>query len=88
MAQSKGHKPGKFRLMGVGFWFLGELLGFVIGIMLASGGGSDMAILFAYIPALGFAALGAFIAHSITKALPDMSAEVVKANVAVPPEIR
>jgi hypothetical protein len=84
MAESKGHKPGKFKVMGIGFWFLGEIVGFVIGLILVAGMNSDSAFYLAYFPALGLAAAGAFIAYSITNALPDLSAEVARENPTAP----
>jgi hypothetical protein len=84
MAVSKGHKPGKFKLMGIGFWVLGEIVGLVLGLVLVAGTNSDSAVFLIYIPALGLAALGAFIAYSITNALPDLSAEVARENPMAP----
>ncbi len=68
VAQGKGRSKS-WGALGAGFWILGELMGFVIGGLLGLGLGG-------YLVALLFASLGAFVAHSIVKALPPLAPSV------------
>jgi hypothetical protein len=73
IVKEKGYKPARYRIMGVGFWFLGEIIGFVLGMILISRSENSSAILFVYLMAIFFAGLGAYTAYLITKNLPDLT---------------
>jgi hypothetical protein len=64
-AQEKGRSKN-WAALGAGFWILGELMGFMVGGALGLGMGS-------YLLAIGMAAVGAFVAHTVVKALPPLA---------------
>ncbi|MBN2672472.1 MAG: hypothetical protein JXX29_12385 [Deltaproteobacteria bacterium] len=61
LASEKGRSKG-FAALGGLFWFLGEIIGFVIGNLLGIG-------MAAYLVGIGSAILGIFIAFAIVKSL-------------------
>jgi hypothetical protein len=61
IATAKG-RSGKWSLLGVGLWFGGEVLGFIIGGFSDAGAGG-------YLLALLLAGVGATVAHFVVKAL-------------------
>ena len=63
IVESKGHKATKYKWMTVGLWFGGEIVGVILGAIIA--GGSDSAQCLIYVVALIGAAIGAAIAYSI-----------------------
>jgi hypothetical protein len=68
MARSKG-RSGGWGGLGVGLWFGGEILGFIVGSLADAGAG-------AYLVALLFAAVGATAAYFIVKSLPGEAQEM------------
>jgi hypothetical protein len=65
LAEEKGRSKG-WAALGVGFWIGGEIMGAMVGAILMDGG------IGMYILALGVAAVGAFVAYLIVKALPPL----------------
>jgi hypothetical protein len=61
IAKGKGRSRG-WAALGVGFWFLGEIMGFLVGSLLNLGIGS-------YLLGLGVAGAGAFVSYTIVKSL-------------------
>ena len=59
IVKAKGHKPGGYKAMLVGFWFGGEILGLIIGFAVV---GEGLAI---YLFAIIGAVIGAFVAFGI-----------------------
>jgi hypothetical protein len=68
MAYRKGYNPGPFSLLIGGLWFVGEALGFVIGINMGDGPGIPWGT--AYLLAVAFALFGAFVGFIVVVALP------------------
>ncbi len=64
LAVEKGRSKG-WAALGAGFWFGGEVMGFIIGGLLDLGMG-------AYLIALVFAGIGAGVAYGIVKGLPPI----------------
>ena len=65
IAQEKGRAKG-WGALGVGFWILGELMGFIVGGAMNLGAG-------AYGVALVFAGIGAAVAFAVVKGLSPAS---------------
>jgi hypothetical protein len=63
IAKEKGRSQG-WAALGALFWFMGEVVGFVVGEIMGLGLGG-------YLVAIAFACIGAFVAHTIVKALPE-----------------
>lgn len=71
MADRKGRNKAGYGFLGVVLWILGEILGFVVGVVLVNAtDASDIAPLLIYGCALGGAVIGAVIAFSILGMLP------------------
>ena len=68
LADSKGYSGTLFTVLFVAFWFLGEILGFVVGFGLQLG---REGIAIPYLIALVAAGAGALVAFLIVVALPD-----------------
>jgi hypothetical protein len=97
MAESKGRSKAGYIVMLVVCWFIGELLGAMVGAVLAPKGlvYADFN-LGAYLCALGGAALGGVTAYMIARSVSDLSpgahrrahaADVVGAPVTPPPPV-
>jgi hypothetical protein len=74
IAEKKGHKPGRYKLLTVLLWFGGELLGGILGGILAGGDGGPV-----YLLALVGAVVGAGVSRLIVNSLspvPVVSTEV------------
>jgi len=67
IVEGKGYKSGGYKLLTVLMWFGGEILGAIIGAMVAEGGESAQCL--TYLFALAGAGLGAFGAYSIANSL-------------------
>ncbi|WP_163989012.1 hypothetical protein [Pyxidicoccus caerfyrddinensis] len=59
IAKEKGRSAG-WAALGALFWFMGEVVGEIMGLGLGG-----------YLVAIAFACIGAFVAHTIVKALPE-----------------
>jgi hypothetical protein len=68
IVEPKGHKGWKYKLLTVGLWFGGEIVGAFIGAFIASGSDSSLG-LGVYVIALIGAGIGAFISFTIAKNL-------------------
>ncbi|WP_164019572.1 hypothetical protein [Pyxidicoccus trucidator] len=71
IAKEKGRTKA-WAALGALFWFLGEIVGFVIGEVMGLGMGG-------YLVAIAFACLGAYVAYTIVKALPEAPVSVTPA---------
>ena len=65
IAEEKGRRPGRFKTLLVALWFAGEILGFIIVILLSG------TTLMAYLFALFCGAIGAVVSFEIAKS-PDI----------------
>ena len=76
MAREKGRTAIGYQFMTVGFWFGGEIFGAIVGAVLdlvLHGEAAQGFSLFAYLFALGGAAVGAVVAYLIVKSLPPVN---------------
>ncbi len=74
---ARGHKKFGYQLLLWVLWFGGEFLGAIFGSILgmALADGEEPGLLFTYLCALGGAVLGAVIAFTIARRLPDLKSE-------------
>lgn len=79
IVEQKGYKSGTYKLMTVGFWFGGEIVGAIVGSLMAGGGESAQCVV--YLVALIGAAAGAAIAYSIANNLPVVGPSLVAEGV-------
>jgi len=63
IVEQKGHKSGSYKVLTVVLWFGGEIIGAIVGVMMA--GADESAQCLIYIVALGGAAVGAGISYLI-----------------------
>lgn len=71
MVEQKGRKSGWYKVLTVALWFGGEIMGAIVGVILASAGESTQCMV--YLCALGGAAIGAGVAYLIASRLSPAS---------------
>jgi membrane protein DedA with SNARE-associated domain len=69
IAEGKGHKPGRYKLLTVLFWLGGEVLGGIVGGIVSSG---DEGIGLVYVLAILGAIAGATLSRVMVKSLPNL----------------
>ena len=76
MAQRKGRAKLGYQFLGVGLWILGEILGFVVGVVIVNAtDGADVAPVLIYVSALVGAVIGAVIAFAIVGSLSPLQTD-------------
>jgi hypothetical protein len=70
IAKKKGHKPGKYKFLTVLLWFGGEILGAVVGVLLAGEEGGGPVYLLALLGAVGGAGLSRLLVNNLPSAVP------------------
>jgi hypothetical protein len=72
--RAKGHQPVGYVALMVLLWFVGMVLGFIVGAVLNASAGDEPPVLLLVVFAYGGAAIGAVIAFTIVGSLPDLRA--------------